>query len=178
MKTLGELERETALHPVHKLLLANTGSMTALLEALFGEIGVEAESQGVVVADEKTARMLRVGAGAKVNRRLVRLTGGGRVLVHATSYAPLSRLKGGFRADMMGLDVPIGRILAKHRLESRREILGFDLLGADKGFSGVFGVPAGSTLLIRRYNIIHGDRPLMNITEVFPYEIAEWAAEG
>ena len=43
-------------------------------------------------------------------------------LIHAVSYIRLSRLDNEFREDLIRADIPIGRILKKHRIESRREI--------------------------------------------------------
>lgn len=173
MKALEEMERELTLDPVHKMLFVNTGSMTTLLEALFGKIKIETETQKLIEAGTEITGVLDIEKGEAVNYRAVRLVGK-RVLVHATSYTPLSRLKESFKEDMMRRDLPIGKILAKHNLESRREILGFDWLRAEKRFAEVFDVPSGSILLERNYNIIHQGKPLMNITEVFPYEMVEW----
>ena len=55
-----------------------------------------------------------------VNHRVVVI--GNRNLIHAVSYIPLSRLDDEFREDLIRADIPIGRILKKHRIESRREI--------------------------------------------------------
>jgi beta-ribofuranosylaminobenzene 5'-phosphate synthase len=173
MKTLEEMERELSLDPVHRMLLANTGSMTALLEALFGSVSIETETQEVTEVDAEIAETLDINRGETVNYRVVRLAGK-RVLVHATSYAPLSRLEDSFREDMMRRDIPIGNILAMHELESRREILGFDWFRAETDFAEVFNLRIDSILLKRNYNIIHNRKPLMNINEVFPYEIVEW----
>ncbi|MFQ5800931.1 MAG: chorismate--pyruvate lyase family protein [Candidatus Hydrothermarchaeales archaeon] len=173
MKALEEMERELALGSVHRMLLANTGSMTALLEALFGKIRIETETQKVIEAGTEIARILDIEEGEAVNYRAVRLVGK-RVLVHATSYTPLSRLEESFKEDLMRKDTPIGKILAKHNLESRREILGFGWLKAGERFAEVFDIPSDSLLLKRNYNIIHNGKPLMNITEVFPYEMVEW----
>jgi len=173
MSALERLRMELGLEPPLLMLLANTGSMTALLEAVFGGIRVVTESQRIVDATPGVARTLSISPGEKVNHRVVRLVGE-RVLVRATSYAPLSRLESRFKNDVMRTDLPIGKILAKHNLESRREILGYGWLSASREQALIFGVEEGAVLLRRSYNIIHNGRALLNITEVFPRELARW----
>jgi chorismate-pyruvate lyase len=172
MKTLNDLKEELNLAPLHVILLANTGSMTVLLEALFGNINIEAETQKIIEANQKVAKALGIKKGSLVNYRVVKLKVD-KTLVHATSYAPVSRLKIAFKDDVLGLDLPIGRILEKHSIESRREIIGFDWFKAGDEFSKVFQIPSENILLKREYNIIHGKKPLINITEVFPLELVD-----
>lgn len=160
MKSLDMLKKELHLTPIHIMLLANTGSMTDLLTALFGRIGITTRHQELVDAKEDTARLLEVEPGEPLNHRIVSLTAKGREIVKATSYAPLSRLEEDFKDDIMKKDQPIGRILKKHRMETRREIIGYNWVEEGK-----------KTLLIRNYNIIHKGKPLININEVFSMDI-------
>ncbi|MDI6654763.1 MAG: chorismate pyruvate-lyase family protein [Candidatus Hydrothermarchaeota archaeon] len=163
--------KEIALSPVQKILLTTDGSITRILKALRGEeIKVETEKQEVIKADRKIARLLKINEGDEVNYRVVNLKDSNGVLIHAISYAPLRRLKKEFREDIMRRDVPIGRILAKLKIEARREIRNFGSMKADRKLSKLFGIPINALLLKRNYNIIHRNKILLNITEVFPYE--------
>jgi len=163
--------KEIALSPIQKILLTTDGSITRILKALRGEeIKVETEKQEVIKADSKIARLLKINEGDEVNYRAVNLKDSNGVLIHAISYAPLRRLKKEFREDIMRRDVPIGRILAKLKIEARREIRNFGSMKADKKLSRLFGIPINALLLKRNYNIIHRNKILLNITEVFPYE--------
>jgi chorismate-pyruvate lyase len=163
--------KEIALSPIQKILLTTDGSITRILKALRGEeIKVETEKQEVIKADRKIVRLLKINEGDKVNYRAVNLKDSNGVLIHAISYAPLRRLKKEFREDIMRRDVPIGRILAKLKIEERREIRNFGSMKADKKLSRLFGIPINALLLKRNYNIIHRNKILLNITEVFPYE--------
>jgi chorismate-pyruvate lyase len=172
MKTLEEMREELDLSPIQLILLSNTGSMTSLLEGLFGKIRVETEFQKVVKSTAETAQLLDVEVGTPVNHRVVRLTGlNGRCYVHATSFSPISRLKESFKSDIMRMDQPIGQILLDHSIESRREILGYDWEKAGKKFEEIFQVPEETLILRRNYNIIHRKKPLINITEVFPSDL-------
>ncbi len=159
------------LSPIQKILLTTDGSVTKILEAVRGgEIKVKTKKQEVIKADRKIAKLLKIMEGDEVNYRVVNLQDSKAVLVHATSYAPLKRLRREFREDIMKKDVPIGKILARLRLETRREIRNFGSLKAGEKFSRLFGIPKNSLLLKRNYNIIHNNEILLNITEIFPYE--------
>jgi beta-ribofuranosylaminobenzene 5'-phosphate synthase len=173
MKTLSEMKRELELTPVQTMLLANTGSMTVLLEALFGSVRVETESQHLVNADQDASKKLHIPVGEAVNHRVVRLITKDKVVIYATSIAPISRLEASFKDDIMKRDIPIGRIMENHSLESRREILGYEHLQAGDKFAKIFSILPSSILLKRNYNIIHNQQPLINITEVFSYEMAK-----
>ncbi|MEK6977584.1 MAG: chorismate pyruvate-lyase family protein, partial [Candidatus Hydrothermarchaeota archaeon] len=61
-------------------------------------------------------------------------------------------------------------IMARLRMEARREVRDLGTARADGELAGVFGVEEGSLLLWRNYHIIHQGAILMNITETFPYE--------
>ncbi|MBI5253387.1 MAG: DUF98 domain-containing protein [Euryarchaeota archaeon] len=159
------------LSPLQKILLTTDGSVTRILEAIRGrEIFVETEKQKIIKADKKIAGLLKIKEGDKVNYRAVNLRDLSGVLIHAISYAPLKRLRKEFREDVMKRDVPIGKILAKLKLEARREIKNFGSMKADKKLSTLFGIPVNALLLKRNYNIIHNNEILLNVTEVFPYE--------
>ncbi len=169
---LAELEKKYKLGPLQRILLTTDGSITRTLEALTSEtVGVETVTQEVVAADEDLSTRLGVDVGDKVNFRVVNLKADDRVLVHATSFTPLSRLRPEFRKNIMKEDVPIGRILARLKIETRREIRDFGVIRADKGLADIFQVSLGSTLLRRNYDIIHDESVFMNITEVFPFDL-------
>ena len=87
----------------------------------------------------------------------------GKPYVFARSLAPIDLIPRGMKADLIRADIPIGRILRKHKLETRRDILN---IGMKKG-EGIFNnVP----VLSREYYIIHGGRVLMWINEQFPVD--------
>jgi len=69
----------------------------------------------------------------------------------------------------MRADIPIGKILAAHRIEARREILDARVIPAGAEHAGIFGVFRDEPLLSRRYQIIHRGEPLISIEEQFPY---------
>lgn len=161
------------LSPLQNILLTTDGSVTALLESICGdEISVSTLSQVVSSAREEIAAALEIGAGELVNHRVVTLNNRrtGEVLVYAISYTPLSRLEPEFRDDLMRADIPIGRILKKHNIESRREILEITTLPPGETFSRAFKRSMADGLLMRRYRVIRHKKPLMVIEEIFPVD--------
>jgi beta-ribofuranosylaminobenzene 5'-phosphate synthase len=164
-KALGELS------PVQRVLLGTDGSVTSLLELVTGSpVSVSTLLQEVWRADEKTAEALKIKAGEEINHRIVELRNAetGEVLIYAVSDTPLSRLSHEFREDLMKADIPIGRILAKYRMESRREILEMNVRPSDASMRDRFGLGGDLPFLSRKYRIIHHNQPLICIEESFP----------
>ncbi|AEA48018.1 chorismate--pyruvate lyase family protein [Archaeoglobus veneficus] len=156
------------LKPIHRILATTDGSITAILEAISGrEVRVETVEQRVVKANKDIAEILGIDEGEEVNYRVVNLIAGSDVLAHAVSYTPLKRLRPEFREDLMKADIPIGKIMRKHRIEARREINWWKVEKAGK-LTEVFGTGEDEPVLVRNYSIIHGGEVLINITEYFP----------
>jgi beta-ribofuranosylaminobenzene 5'-phosphate synthase len=112
---------------------------------------------------------LDVEEGDNINYRVVVLKNDDddRPLIYAESYTPIARVQKEFRQDLMKADIPIGRILTKRRIESRREIRRVGTTSNDE-LSDLFGVPHNVPLLSRTYDIISNGMVLIQITETFP----------
>ncbi|MBP1929317.1 beta-ribofuranosylaminobenzene 5'-phosphate synthase [Methanolinea mesophila] len=161
------------LSPVQKILITTDGSVTRLLEAFTGSgIGIVTLHQQTVESSPPESAVLDVNPGEAVNHRIVeiRRTDTGAVLLHATSFTPLSRLEPEWRQDLVRADVPIGKILAGHKIEARRELLDVGLEPAGVKMAGIFGIDPGDLLLKREYRIIHRGLPLIDIHEKFPLQ--------
>ena len=170
---LQALEQEVGrLSPVQKILLSTDGSVTQMLEVITGSsVRLDTHSQHVEPADAETAGVLQCREGEDVNHRVVtiRREPSGEVLLTAVSHALVARLPPEFREDLMRADIPIGKILLRHRIEARREIREIGATPADPGTAGILGILRGEPVLSRRYEIIHGGIPLLSIREAFPY---------
>jgi len=168
-----DLEREVGrLSRVQKILLGTDGSVTRILEVITGgQVRITTLSQEVVGAGKEVAGLLHVKEGDPVNHRVVKIECEGTFapLIYAVSDTPLGRLSAGFREDLMRADIPIGRILARHRIEARREILDARVIPAGSEHAQIFGIFRKEPLLTRRYQIIHQGEPLISIEEQFPY---------
>jgi beta-ribofuranosylaminobenzene 5'-phosphate synthase len=168
---LGSIERIIGnLSPLQKVLLGTDGSVTRLLELATGApVEIRTIRQEVIPADRSCAERLDCREGEPVNHRVVDLLNSctGDLLIHAVSDTPLSRLSPGIRDDLMRADIPIGRILREHRIESRREITGVcvQFPETDPG-THTAGSPPGPQLS-RQYRIIHQHLPLIHIEESF-----------
>ncbi|HII06246.1 MAG TPA: DUF98 domain-containing protein [Methanotrichaceae archaeon] len=154
------------------MLLGTDGSVTCLLEVVTGcPVEIETLVQKVVPADELVSCELEIDPGDEVNYRVVKLKNSvsGEILIHATSFTPLKRLEERFRNDLIRADVPIGTILKKHRIESRRDVLRARVLKDAGEMNRIFNVFSKEPMLSRDYKIIRHGQPLMAITETFPY---------
>jgi len=167
-----ELEREAGpLSPLQRVLLGTDGSVTRLLElACSAPVAVTTRLQEIVDADPAVAGKLQLRPGDEVNHRIVELknTKTSETLIYAESYTPLSRLLPSFRDDLMRADIPIGKILEHHKLETRREIVAMSAGPRAPDIARAFGLSGNPLFLSRQYRIIHEDSPLMHIEEVFP----------
>ena len=139
---------------VCKILLFTGGSVTAALEALHGRLSVKAIKQKIVKADAKTARLLNVRKGSDVNIRKILMYKDDIPLMEALSYTAMKKAPTGFKKDLMTGNEAIGKILKKHNIETRRELLA---VSADKT----------KKLLLRKYAIISGGQILIHIEEKF-----------
>ncbi len=146
-----------------RICAGTDGSVTLLLELLTGKtVDVKTLEQSVIKATPAIAKLLDIEAGDEVNSRLVTLNAGGMVYVLAKSLAPVKRMPQEVRSDLMRADIPIGRILREHKLETRRDILRMEMVRSE--FFGDIPV------LSREYKIIYNDRVLMWINEYFPVD--------
>lgn len=171
-KLFEDLERAAGpLSPLQKILLGTDGSVTRILELATGApVSINTLLQTVEAADSGIAGRLGIAPGQEVNHRIVELrnTRTGETLIYAESYTPLSRLSAGFRDDLMRADIPVGRILERHRLETRREIMKMSAGPRPASVAERFGLSGTPRFLSREYCIIHQEHPLMHIEELFP----------
>uniref|UniRef100_A0A7C3UIM1 DUF98 domain-containing protein n=1 Tax=Geoglobus ahangari TaxID=113653 RepID=A0A7C3UIM1_9EURY len=149
------------MNPILRILAKTDGSITKIIEALTGEKAeIRTIEQRIIKADESIAKTLKIKEGDEVNYRVVEIISGGKVFVKAISYTPLKRLEKRFKEDLMRADIPIGEIIRKHRMEVRREIRWATVKNYE-----------GKKSLIRNYDIIYRNEILINITEIFPFDV-------
>ncbi|HEY0196190.1 MAG TPA: chorismate lyase [Methanobacterium sp.] len=156
------------LSSAQKILLTTDGSVTAILDVLTGHVDITTLKQEFVPADKEMARNLNIEEGDTVNYRVV-IIKSEEPLIYAISLVPLDRLDNDFKEDLIRADIPIGRILKKHNIESRREIKSIFVEEADEKLKEIF--KTDSPFLSRTYNIIHHDEILIWLKEMFPYSL-------
>ena len=105
-----------------KILLSTDGSITAILDVLYGKISLDTLQQHVEESTEENAELVNIEKGEDINYREIIMHKDDLPLIYAVSYIPLKRLSEGIKEDLRKADIPIGRILKKYNIESRREI--------------------------------------------------------
>jgi len=155
------------LSSAQKILLTTDGSVTAILDVLKGHIDVKTLVQEFREADASQALELGINEGDTINYRTVVMSHKPEEpLIHATSLTPVGKLTNGFKDDLLKADIPIGRILKKYNIESRREITHVGAERPDHELKKIFNTD--SMMLTRSYNIIYRDEVLIRIKETFP----------
>lgn len=165
---------ESAPLPV-RMLLSTDGAITGLLEAtLGGRVVVEALSNEL---DSRFPgpRELELGLGCPVLRRRVvlRLGPNGRPLLRASSALALDRFDKPARVALLLGSVPIGRVLQRSELETRRELLHHRACAAAAADAAELRIGLDVPVFERTYRIIGARGPLAVITERIPESIFE-----
>jgi chorismate-pyruvate lyase len=156
------------LSSAQKILLTTDGSVTTILDVLKGHVNINTLVQEFVPADREMARDLSIEEGDTVNYRVVVIKSE-TPLIYALSVVPIHRLSNDFKEDLIRADIPIGRILKKHNIESRREIKSVNVEDISEELKEIFHTD--SPMLSRTYNIIHQDEILISLKEMFPYSL-------
>ena len=167
--SLEDIEKRVGkLSSAQKILLITDGSVTSLLDVLMGHVDINTLTQKFIPATKEMADNLDINEGETVNYRVV-VIGTREPLIYAVSLVPIKRLNNEFKEDLIKADTPIGRILRKHNIESRREIKSVYVEESTPELSEIFGT--NSPMLSRTYNIIHHGEVLIWLKETFPYSL-------
>jgi len=160
---------QTQLNTLQRVLLITDGTVTDVLEAYANErirVVKLAQEFDTVDADQPE---LDSPYASRVLRRTVLLQGSmtGTNFVHAHSVFTPDHLHPEIVDALLVSNWPLGRLLARYRVETFREILavGFEPAGACADY---FGVDPASQLVFRTYRIMVEGRPVVRITEKFP----------
>lgn len=149
-----------------KILLTTDGSITAILDVLYGKINLITLDQHLGIADSEHAELVNVTAGEEINFREVLMHKDGKPLIYAISHVPLQRCSDEICADLLRADIPIGRILKNYKIESRREVNNIFIEKPNDRLKELFKTE--EDFLARDYVIINNDEILMWIKEMFP----------
>jgi chorismate-pyruvate lyase len=147
-----------------RICAGTDGSVTFLLELLTkAQVDVVTQCQVVKEATPKEAETLMIEPESPVNHREVLLIANDISYVYARSLTPIDPLPSKIKSDLIQADIPIGRILRKYKLETRRDIQKIETKKASGPFNGM-------NVISREYVIIHGGKILMWINEQFPID--------
>ncbi|ACX72484.1 MAG: DUF98 domain-containing protein [Methanococci archaeon] len=156
-KEIAKLNRIFPLLNEEKILLGTDGSITNILEILF-EDACSVETIKQVILNNTNYREVVL----KVNEI---------PLVYAISKTPFKNieeenLREEIKKDLLSADIPIGKIIRKHNLETRREIIKIGIAEINSDLKKILKT-SHNRLPKRTYNIIYKNKILMEITEVF-----------
>ncbi|WP_409200025.1 chorismate lyase [Methanobrevibacter sp. DSM 116169] len=168
IEKINEVEKNSAnkFSNTQKILLTTDGSITAILDVLKGKIDLKTLDQHFQKSNEEVAKLLNIDENEEVNYREVLMHKNDSPLIYAISYIPLKRLNEDFKCDLIRADIPIGRILKKYNIESRREIKSIQIESSNSKLEKIFNTDAN--LLSREYTIIKDNEVLIWIKEIFP----------
>ena len=163
-----EEKYEKSFSNTQKILMTTDGSITAILDVLYGKIALKTLEQHFEEATEESAKLVNVDVGDEVNYREIVMHKDDNPLIYAISYIPLKRLTKEIREDLIRADTPIGRILKNYNVESRREINVIQIEKASDKLKELYNTE--EDFLTRDYTIIHNGEILMWIKEFFPID--------
>ena len=168
IEKMNELEKDYGqeFSNTQKILLTTDGSISAILDVLYGKITLDTIDQHLEAADEKRAKLVNVNEGDEINFREVLMHKDEQPLIYAISHVPLGRCTKEVCNDLLRADIPIGRILKNYHIESRREVNNIFIEKPDEKLIEMFGTD--EDFLARDYVIINNDEILMWIKEMFP----------
>lgn len=149
-----------------KILLTTDGSITAILDVLYGKITLDTLDQHLEDADAERAKLVNVEEGDEINFREVLMHKDEQPLIYAISHVPLDRCSKEICNDLLRADIPIGRILKNYHVESRREVKNIFIEKPNDKLKELFGTD--EDFLARDYVIINRGEILMWIKEMFP----------
>ncbi len=161
-----ELEHDIKFSNTQKVLSTVEGSITALLDVLYGTVSIFQLDNHFENADDTKAELLDINKGEEINYREVIIFGKGKPMIYACSLIPLSRCESEFRDDILDGSIPIGKILKKHNIESRREIKLIYIEKPTPTLQELF--KTDEYFISREYVIIQHDKILMRTKESFP----------
>ena len=168
IEKINDLEKEygQTFSNTQKILMTTDGSITAILDVLYGKINLFTIDQHFGKADENHAKLVNVNVGDEINFREVIMHKKDQPLIYAISHVPLGRCSDEICSDLLRADIPIGRILKNYKIESRREVNNIFIEKPNEKLQDLF--KTDEDFLARDYVIINNDDILMWIKEMFP----------
>jgi chorismate-pyruvate lyase len=149
-----------------KVLLTTEGSITAILDVLYGTVSIFTLSRHFERADKKKAELVGINEGDEINYREVIIHRAGKPMIYALSFIALNRCKKEAHKDVMDGEIPIGKILKKYKVESRREIRDIYIERPDATLRELF--KTNEDFISRDYVVIENDQIVIWTKESFP----------
>ena len=163
-----EIEKEYGIEfsNTQKVLITVEGSITNLLDVLYGTVSIFSLSRHIEKADGEKAELVNIDEGDEINYREVIIHRGGHPLIYAKSYIALNRCKEEAHDDLVNGEIPIGKLLKKYEVESRREIRDIYIEKPNATLRELF--KTDEDFVSRDYVIIQNKQIIMRTKESFP----------
>ncbi|WP_292601460.1 chorismate--pyruvate lyase family protein [Methanobrevibacter sp. UBA212] len=167
-KRLKEIEKEKDIKfsNTQKVLLTVEGSITAILDVLYGKVSIFTLSRHFEKANQDTSELVNIDEGEEINYREVIIHRREQPLIYALSLIVLDRCKEEARQDIIDGEIPLGKVLKKHKVESRREIQHIYIEKPDATLRELF--KTSEDFITRNYIVIENDEITIWTKESFP----------
>jgi long-chain acyl-CoA synthetase len=159
----------TTLSPFLRVLLVTDGTVTKSLEAFFWEPIDIALLLHVEDRSDRDCPDLKIQVGDRASRRRVILRGRftGSAYAFAETLIASDAFPLTFRRMLVEGEMGVGDLLREGRIETYRELVALERPVAGQ-WAGFLAVDTSARVALRRYNICHNGRAVIQITEVFP----------
>ncbi len=170
IEKINTLEKEygSSFSNTQKILLTTDGSITTILDVLYGKINLSTIKQQIKKSTKENAKLLNICENEQINHReiIMHEKNNNQPLIYAYSLIPIKNLTPEVKYDLTKADIPIGRILKNYNFESRREIKNIYIQKPNPTLKKIYNT--NEKFLSREYNIIQNNKILMWIKESFP----------
>ena len=161
-----EAENNITFSNTQKVLLSIEGSITAILDVIYGTVGIFLLQKFFEPADSKKAELLNVNEGDEIHYREVIIHGRGKPMIYALSFIALTRCREEAHKDITDGEIPVGKLLKKYEIESRREIKDIYVEKPNATLRELF--KTDELFVSREYVIIENKEIVMFTKESFP----------
>lgn len=161
-----EVQNNIKFSTIQKVLLSIEESITAILDVLYGSVSIFPLNQHFEKVDEERSKLLDLPVGDVIYYREVIIYRKGKPMVYSLSYISLPRWRREARDDLIKGKLPLGKILKKYDVESRRDLKKIYVEEPSLMLKDLF--KCDDDFVSREYNIIKKGRIILWTKESFP----------
>lgn len=170
--------RQEDLSALQRILLGSDGTMTNLLEELTKEELQVYKIFEEVSTSKSDVPQLSLVSGQQLWHRIITLQGkrSSTHYLYAESLIAPDNLDRDFAEKLLNTNTPIGKIWDLFRVETYKSLTSW---GEERAgyIAKYFKIPPDQSLLYRTYRVFSQKRPVMQVTEKFPRQWFQDAAE-
>ena len=133
---------------------------------LYGKVSIFTLSRHFEKANQDTSELVDIDEGEEINYREVIIHRRGQPLIYALSLIVLDRCKEEARQDIIDGEIPLGKVLKKYKVESRREIQHIYIEKPNATLKELF--KTSEDFISRNYVVIENEEVTLWTKESFP----------